>query len=319
MFRPSYNPAMATYVDRLSRSPADFPALTELTPDKLDGLLAESEPVHAAAEARRHDRPGRKRNAGAGSKFALPLGDRPLMLLVYYRAYVSRAFLGFLFAGDDATVCRNVAALQLLLAGIFKIPERRVGLGDDEARELFVDATERPTNRSGRGQAAFYSGEKKRHKFKHQVVVVRKRKPPGRPPWTGASGYQGVAGMRLPHKKPKGEELTPKQKVHNPRARPAAGLGRARDRQDEGVADRRRPVPGLAAAAHGGVQERGRAAQPDVRVTTQGEAYKHYPVLPCSNSVHSDLWRNPFPMTRRVQPTRRVKMPLSIWNGGRHL
>ena len=259
MFRPPYDPAMATYVDRLRRSPAGFRALTGLTPDKFDGLLAELEPRYAAAEAARLARPGRKRKAGAGPKFALPLGDRLLTLLAYYRAYVSQAFLGFLFAVDDATVCRNIAALQPLLANIFRVPERRVDdLGEDEVRELFVDATEQPTDRPKRGQRDYYSGKKKRHTVKHQVVVVRKRKRPGRrkagaPPerrrvrvaavspahggrthdkavydatrstWppgvprAGDSGYQGVKGMRPPHKKPKGGELTPRRKAHNRR------------------------------------------------------------------------------------------------------
>ena len=101
------------------------------------------------------------------------------MLLIYYRTYVTHAFLGFLFAIDDSAVGRNINPLQPLLAGIFRIPERRIELAEDEIRELFFDATERPTRRPERGQREFYSGKKKRHTIKAQVVVVRKRKPPG--------------------------------------------------------------------------------------------------------------------------------------------
>ena len=54
-------PAMTTQVDRLRRSPANFRALTGLTPDKFDAVLAGVVPLHAAAEARRLGRPGRKR------------------------------------------------------------------------------------------------------------------------------------------------------------------------------------------------------------------------------------------------------------------
>jgi hypothetical protein len=68
--------------------------------------------------------------------------------------------LGFLFGLDDSTVGRNVNPFQPLLAGLFRIPERRVALEPDEVRELVFDATERPIPRPTRGQRAYYSGKK---------------------------------------------------------------------------------------------------------------------------------------------------------------
>ena len=168
-----------THTDRLRRSAKTFRQLTGLTPVAFDRLLGELEPRYAAADAKRKARPGRRRKPGAGRKHALGLADRLLMLLMYYRTYTTHAFLGFLFGVDDSAVGRNINPLQPLLAGIFRIPERRVGLEPDEIRELFFDATERAIPRPTRGQKAFYSGKKKRHTVKHQVVVVRKRKPTG--------------------------------------------------------------------------------------------------------------------------------------------
>ena len=133
-----------THADRLKKSPGNFRALTGLTPAAFDALLAELAPRYAAAEARRLGRPGRKRRPGAGRKFALPLEGRLLMLLVYYRTYVTHKFLGFLFAVDDSSVCRNINPLQPLLAGIFRIPERRVELTEGEVRELFSTAPSGP-------------------------------------------------------------------------------------------------------------------------------------------------------------------------------
>src|SRR5205823_10162087 len=132
-------------------------------PDKFDHVLAALTPRHQQAEARRKDRPGRKRKPGAGRKHTLPLADRLLMLLLYYRTYTTHAFLGFLFGVDDSAVGRNINPLQPLLAGIFRIPERRIRLDPEEIRELFFDATERPTRRPAEGQRAYYSGKKKRH------------------------------------------------------------------------------------------------------------------------------------------------------------
>jgi hypothetical protein len=168
------------HTERLLRCPEAFRRLTGLTPEAFRTLLAAVEPAWHDAQRRRRERPGRRREPGAGPKHALSVSDRLLMLLVYYRCYVSHAFLAFLFGVDDATVCRNIRGLEPALAGHFRIPERKVELRPDEVREIFFDATERPTRRPRRRQRRCYSGKKKRHTLKVQLVVVRKRKRPGR-------------------------------------------------------------------------------------------------------------------------------------------
>ncbi|AMV26075.1 hypothetical protein VT84_16880 [Gemmata sp. SH-PL17] len=169
-----------SHTSRLRRMPDTFRQLTGITPDAFDQLLAELEPRYPQADAKRKKRPSRQRKPGAGRKFARPLSDRLLMLLMYYRTYTTHAFLGFLFGIDDRSVCRNINPLQPLLAGIFRIPERRIEREPDEIRELFFDATERAIPRPTRRQKRFDSGKNKRHTLKHQVVVVRKRKSSGR-------------------------------------------------------------------------------------------------------------------------------------------
>src|SRR3954453_13732709 len=171
-----------SHTDRLRRSPDAFRQLTGITPDAFDRLLADLTPRFEQAEARRKDRPGRQRKPGAGRKHALSLADRLLMLLIYYRTYATHAFLGFLFGVDDSAVGRNINPLQPLLAGIFRIPERRIRLDPEEMRELFFDATERPTRRPAAGQRAYYSGKKKRHALKNQVALARRPPPPGTGP-----------------------------------------------------------------------------------------------------------------------------------------
>jgi hypothetical protein len=252
-----------SHTERLQRSPKAFRQLTGITPAAFDRLLAGLTPRHEQAEARRKDRPGRRRKPGAGRKHALSLADRLLMLLIYYRTYATHAFLGFLFGVDDSAVGRNINPLQPLPAGIFRIPERRVKLDPEDTRELFFDATERPTRRPGRDQREFYSGKKERHTIKAQVVVVRRTKPPGpgakprrvrvaavcasapgsvhdkrlydrsrvvAPPdakRTGDTAYTGT-GLKAPTRKPRGGELTAGQKAENrgvSRRRVVAGHG----------------------------------------------------------------------------------------------
>jgi hypothetical protein len=241
-----------SHTDRLRRSPDTFRQLTGITPTAFDHLLAELTPRYEQAEARRKDRPGRRRKPGAGRKHTLSLADRLLMLLISYRTSTTHAFLGFLFGLDDSAVGRNINPLQPLLAGIFRIPERRVELTEEEIRELFFDATERPTRRPKRGQRAYYSGKKKRHTIKTQVVVVRRRKKPGPgvkpqrvriaavsaafpgkthdkkvydttrvvgPPGVRRTGDTAYVGTELetPTKRPPGGELSARQKAGNRR------------------------------------------------------------------------------------------------------
>jgi hypothetical protein len=253
-----------THADRLLRSPETFRRLTGLTPAAFRHLLADLVPAWADSQARRGRRPGRRRKPGAGRKFALPLADRLLMLVIYYRTYVPHTVLGFLFGVDDSTVSRNNRRLEPLLAGIFRIPERKAELSPEEVRELFSDSTERPVYRPARGQRRYYSGKKRRHTIKHQVVVVRRKKRPGRggqprrlriaavsaafpgsahdrrvydatrvvlPP--GATGYGDTAylgtGLVTPRRKPRGGELTARQRAGNRR------VGRKRVVAEHGI------------------------------------------------------------------------------------
>lgn len=178
---------------RLMRVPESFRSLTGLTPVAFLSLLAQVEPAWHAAQARRRQRPNRRRKPGAGPKHHLCVADQLLMLLIYYRTYVSHAFLAFLFNVDDSTVCRNFRLVEPLLAGIFRIPERRIKVEPDEIKELFFDGTERPRNRPRRGQKRYYSGKKKRHTLKNQVVVARKRKKAGR----RKQGHKGKRRQRV--------------------------------------------------------------------------------------------------------------------------
>lgn len=245
-----------SHTERLLRCPQTFRRLTGLDAATFRALLPQVEQAFHAAQQRRRQRPHRQRRPGAGPKFALSVADQLLVLLLYYRTYVSHVFLAFLFAVDDATICRTIRRIEPLLAGLFRIPERRIELQEDEIRELFFDGTERPTRRPKRRQRRCYSGKKKRHTLKNQVVVVRKRKKAGRrkagqrekrrlriaaisptspgkvhdkkvydrsrtlvPPGVvgiGDTGYQGTT-LRTPTKKRPGQELSQRQKRANRR------------------------------------------------------------------------------------------------------
>lgn len=238
-----------TNYEKLRRKPLLFRMFTGLSADEFDQLVADLEPVWLARKAKRSAGRRRQRKPGAGRKVKLAFADRLLLTLLYYRAYVTQEFVGFLFGVDKGTVSREVQELGLCMAGVFRIPETKVRIDPDDLEAVFVDATEQPVNRPQRKQRRSYSGKKKRHTVKHQVVVTRKRKVPGekqrvrikavskaakgrvhdkklydrsglRIPKgvskSGDSGYQG-SDLRVPKKKPRNGQLSDDEKRSNRR------------------------------------------------------------------------------------------------------
>src|ERR1700719_803489 len=95
-----------SHTERLLRCPQALRRLTGLDPAALRALLPQVEQAWLDAQRRRRQRPGRQRRPGAGPKFSLSVAGQLLVLLVYYRTYVSHVFLAFLFAVEDAYICR---------------------------------------------------------------------------------------------------------------------------------------------------------------------------------------------------------------------
>src|ERR1700751_2951264 len=97
----------------------------------------------------------RQRDIGAGQAYGLPLCDRLLMTLIYYRSYISQEFLGYLFDLDASNVCRNMTRMRPVLAQVFPMPERRITASPEDVAPLCL--TE-PGNAAAGPQAALRSG-----------------------------------------------------------------------------------------------------------------------------------------------------------------
>ena len=120
--------------------------------------------------------------------------------------------------------------------------KRAIRVSRQEAEALIIDCTEQPIQRPGRKQRCWYSGKKKRHTIKTEIVItengriVSVSKPtPGRvhdleirrrgPPLPSAShvyadsGYQGLqddhSGIDIPYKKTKVRPLTKDERSCN--------------------------------------------------------------------------------------------------------
>ena len=174
--------------------------------------------------------------------------DKLLCLLVYYKCYISHVFLGFLFNVNDSTITRLFQKLEPILARKIHIKKDR-NLTPDKILELIVDVTEiniqRPKNK--KKQKENYSGKKKRHTKKLEIIIdkktkeivgiskifqgkthdftIRKNKDSDILPIfsnikiLADSGYQGLQKLykncQIPHKKSKKKPLTKEQKLEN--------------------------------------------------------------------------------------------------------
>jgi len=165
----------------LRARPTLFFRLSGIRVADFNTLVSTLHPIWLDSEARRLSRKDRQRAIGGGMTYRLEFSEQLLLCLIYYRSYTSHAFMGLLFTVSSPTVCRRVRAMTALMAGHFRMPERRVKLSKaekDDLLYLMIDGTERPvqrpSNRSKRRSK--YSGKKKRHTASHQIITDNKKR-----------------------------------------------------------------------------------------------------------------------------------------------
>lgn len=170
----------------MKRKPRLFKSFFGVTVAEFDELYAKVVPVWSTKEQERLSRRRRQRAIGGGRDYDLSLRERLLMTLMWLKLYLNTDVLGFLFAVDGSTVSRNVRnllptlrALGAATLGWATPPQRGQTKNLAHARvahpDLFaiVDATEQPVRRSSDidTQREAYSGKKKRHTRKTQIVT----------------------------------------------------------------------------------------------------------------------------------------------------
>jgi ATP/ADP translocase len=70
-------------------------------------------------------RKNRKRSIGAGRHFKLDIKDRFLLLLVYYRLYITYTLAGFLFdLQQKSNICRDIQKIESLIRKCLPIPQK---------------------------------------------------------------------------------------------------------------------------------------------------------------------------------------------------
>ena len=90
--------------DRLSKKPLLFRSFTGLELSEFDSICQEVESKYPDYEIKRlsKQKKRRTRSIGAGRHFKHPIRDRFLMLLVYYKLYITHTLASFLFDLDQS-------------------------------------------------------------------------------------------------------------------------------------------------------------------------------------------------------------------------
>ncbi len=174
--------------ERLSKKPLLFKSFTGLTVQEFDDIYNKDiSKKYEKYESKRLSckrKEKRKRKSGAGRHFKLDIKNRFLIILVYYRLYITYTLAGFLFDLDQSNICRDIQKIESLIRKCLPIPQKLYGmtkrLKTPEELEkyfpgflAFTDCTEqqipRPADKNRR--KIFYSGKKKRHTIKNQITV----------------------------------------------------------------------------------------------------------------------------------------------------
>jgi DDE superfamily endonuclease/Helix-turn-helix of DDE superfamily endonuclease len=241
--------------EQVKDCPRILQSLTSLNPKEFEGLLPSFEAAWDTYVQETFLSGGRQRAYGGGRKAKLhKLEDKLLFILMYFRQYPTQEVQGFFFGMSQAQSCEWVHKLTRLLNQALgeeqQLPERDPAglmdvLGACPSLEFMIDGTERPLQRPQDKEArkSYYSGKKKRHTVKNNVITQRGGKvlyvsdtfegrkhdksiadeeqyefPEGSKLWqdSGFQGYQpeGVT-VQQPQKKPRGKKLTKKQKSGN--------------------------------------------------------------------------------------------------------
>lgn len=176
---------------KLSQRPKLFSRYTGLSLPDFNKLAEELKPMWLEAEQQRLSRPNRQRKIGGGRKYKIAdFKDKLLLLLVFYKLYLTFDLLGFLFADiDKSCVSRLITKLEPVVAKRLKLPEikrdRQKPISTlDELLSLYPeigayigDATEQeiPKPKDKRKNKTYRSGKKRRHTLKTQIIIDKEK------------------------------------------------------------------------------------------------------------------------------------------------
>jgi DDE superfamily endonuclease/Helix-turn-helix of DDE superfamily endonuclease len=242
----------------LVKKPSLFQSFTGLRIEAFHELLPAFEKAYKDDLARREAQKGgvRQRQPGGGRRGLIAeIADKQVFILVYFRFYPVQVLQGFLFGLSQPQANEWIHRLTPLLNEALgyeqQLPARRTDAIEALLKacpdlEFLIDGTERPIRRpkDPQRQKANYSGKKKKHTVKNNVITEKRtgkikglsptvngnrhdkkladehnlRFPHNSKLWQD-SGFQGYSPAHVtlfqPKKKPRGRDLTLEEKAQN--------------------------------------------------------------------------------------------------------
>ena len=113
--------------NKLSKKPLLFKSFTGISVQQFDDIYKEIESKYEKYEIKRLSYKRkyiRKRAIGAGRHFNLDVRNRVIMVLVYYRLYITYTLTEFLFGLDQSNVCRDIQKIEGLIRCCLPIPQK---------------------------------------------------------------------------------------------------------------------------------------------------------------------------------------------------
>ncbi|WP_105628911.1 IS5 family transposase [Spiroplasma poulsonii] len=115
-----------------------------------------------------------------GKTNKLSLENRLLMTLLYWREYQTYFHLGKSFDISEANFYRNIKWIEDILiknSDFQQLAGKKALINDYfNDKTIIIDATETPIQRPKKGQKQSYSGKKKKHTIKTQVIIEQETK-----------------------------------------------------------------------------------------------------------------------------------------------
>jgi hypothetical protein len=183
------------FLENLTKKTSIFQRTIGLNINQFDLLTDRFAPHWEKAEEQRKLKADRKRKIGAGHPYKFEsLKEKLLIVLLYYKLYLTQEFLGVLVDLDQANVSRLLQKMLLLIekaadpelvSYLDKIKTEHISAEktkdwaaffarNPELKDVSIDATEQSCHRSQNDeeQKKHYSGKKKKHTLKTQVSVA---------------------------------------------------------------------------------------------------------------------------------------------------
>lgn len=237
-----------TYIDK---NPEETQRLVGLKYDQLQQLIENAQSLHNQKSAEAEAQKIRIIKGGGGRKVKLEVESQIILTLIYLRHLTKFQLLGIQFGISETTANDTFnywfPFLRELLPSSMCRTCKKNALCYETVKEmltleLIVDSCEQPRERPGdyQEQKKYYSGKKKNHTLKNQLIVLpdgsdivdvtagnpwpksdinlfreRQRGFDPKQRFNGDKAYAGEPSIKTPQKKPINQELTLEQKQKN--------------------------------------------------------------------------------------------------------